>query len=242
MLSRCQLVLTVVHSTSPPTLTSRPLLYLSHLISSLPIPFLSYTPREKADLERTERFYTQGAAYFAIQSTQPQTLGYSLADSPAGLLAWIYDKLSQATDKYPWEDDEGMNHFIGFVQSHLLNHLVVLTWISLHFFSRGGPTAALRTYYEVVHSYPTGTNVLKTREQTNIPVGHSYFPTEIIRLPRRFVSFYRHAENTLNCRMLCADGIIPPGGSRRHISCLNPSMIVEGILLPMRSLLSLSTI
>ena len=40
------------------------------------------------------------------QSTQPQTLGYSLADSPAGLLAWVYEKLVSWTDSYPWSDDE----------------------------------------------------------------------------------------------------------------------------------------
>ena len=38
----------------------------------------------------------------------PQTLGYSLADSPVGLLAWIYEKLVTWTDEYPWDDDEGL--------------------------------------------------------------------------------------------------------------------------------------
>jgi hypothetical protein len=46
--------------------------------------------------------------YSAEQSTQPQTLGYALADSPAGLLAWIYEKLHRWTDEYPWTDDEGI--------------------------------------------------------------------------------------------------------------------------------------
>jgi hypothetical protein len=41
------------------------------------------------------------------QATRPQTLGYSLADSPVGLLAWIYEKLVEWTDGYPWTDDEG---------------------------------------------------------------------------------------------------------------------------------------
>ena len=47
-------------------------------------------------------------AYFNIQSTKPQTLGYLLADSPVGLLAWIYEKLVGWTDKYPWTEDEGL--------------------------------------------------------------------------------------------------------------------------------------
>lgn len=44
-------------------------------------------------------------------STQPQTIGYSLADSPVGLLAWIYEKLVNWTDGYKWDDDEGALHY-----------------------------------------------------------------------------------------------------------------------------------
>lgn len=43
-----------------------------------------------------------------MQSTKPQTIGYSLADSPVGLLAWIYEKLINWVDDYPWTDDEGL--------------------------------------------------------------------------------------------------------------------------------------
>ncbi len=42
-----------------------------------------------------------------MQSTRPQTLGYGLGDSPVGMLAWIYEKLVQWTDSYPWTDEEG---------------------------------------------------------------------------------------------------------------------------------------
>ena len=61
----------------------------------------------KAGIERSQRFRTKGLGYFAEQSTQPQTLGYSLSDSPVGLLAWIYEKLVLWTDDYKWTDDEG---------------------------------------------------------------------------------------------------------------------------------------
>jgi len=54
----------------------------------------------------------KSSGYFKQQSTQPQTLGYSLADSPSGLLAWIYEKLVVYSDEYPWEqDDEGDINF-----------------------------------------------------------------------------------------------------------------------------------
>ncbi|KAF8880442.1 alpha beta-hydrolase [Infundibulicybe gibba] len=78
----------------------RPLLLLYHLLGW-------YTPAEKAGLKRMLEYQKNGQGYVAIQSTKPQTLGYSLADSPAGLLAWIYEKLVDWTDEYPWDDDEG---------------------------------------------------------------------------------------------------------------------------------------
>jgi hypothetical protein len=83
---------------------------------------------EKAALARGQRFRKMGSGMISIcglqqthhtvdslifvgylqeQSTQPQTIGYNLADSPVGLLAWIYEKLHNWTDNYPWTDDEG---------------------------------------------------------------------------------------------------------------------------------------
>ena len=65
------------------------------------------TDAEREGLERTKYFNDKGTGYVAVQSTKPQTLGYSLSDSPVGLLAWIYEKLVAWTDDYPWTDDEG---------------------------------------------------------------------------------------------------------------------------------------
>jgi len=83
----------------PPHPIHRPLLLLSHL-------FTRYSPKEKAGLEQAMEFHKMGWGYYTQQSTRPQTLGYGLADSPVGLLAWIYEKLVNWTDAYPWDDDE----------------------------------------------------------------------------------------------------------------------------------------
>jgi hypothetical protein len=69
-----------------------------------------------------------------LQSSKPQTLSYALQDSPVALLSWIYEKLHDWSDEYPFSDDE------------------ILTWISIYQFSRAGPGAALNIYYEVSHS------------------------------------------------------------------------------------------
>ncbi|KAJ7600256.1 Alpha/Beta hydrolase protein [Mycena floridula] len=157
--------------TSPPKLLSQPLTYLSQAVS----------PPKKSDprFARGEWFSAQGNGYLVLQSTQPQTLGYSLADSPVGLLAWIYEKLVNWTDEYPWDDDE------------------VLTWISIYYFSRAGPAASLRIYYEII---PSGEAFqFKWTNKATIPAGASLFPKELFYAPLSLIKAYRghvfHAEH-----------------------------------------------
>ncbi|KAL4262636.1 peptidase S33 family protein [Pleurotus pulmonarius] len=147
---------------SPPHPVYQPLSYLRYALTP-------YKPHEKAGLERSAMFALKGFGYFAIQSTRPQTLGYGLADSPIALLAWIYEKLVAWTDDYPWEDDE------------------VLTWVSIYLFSRSGPTASTRIYYEAVQKQHFGDNPLP-----KLPTGFSYFPQDIVRNPISWTFGARH--------------------------------------------------
>lgn len=94
------LIPTPLPSASEPSPFSHPLSWLSHKL-------VPYTAREKAHLERGKWITETGRGYFEIQATRPQTVGYALADSPVGLLAWIYEKLVLWTDGYDWDDDEG---------------------------------------------------------------------------------------------------------------------------------------
>jgi pimeloyl-ACP methyl ester carboxylesterase len=56
---------------------------------------------EKIYRERNDEFWQEEYGYKAIQSTKPQTLGYALNDSPAGLAAWILEKWRS------WADSRG---------------------------------------------------------------------------------------------------------------------------------------
>lgn len=49
--------------------------------------------------------FDDASGYVAIQSTQPLTLAYGLADSPVGLLAWLAEKRWAWTDRTPATDD-----------------------------------------------------------------------------------------------------------------------------------------
>jgi pimeloyl-ACP methyl ester carboxylesterase len=50
------------------------------------------TDVEQARVERMNAFRGDGNGYFQMHATRPQTIAYSLTDSPAGQLAWIVDK------------------------------------------------------------------------------------------------------------------------------------------------------
>ncbi len=82
-----------------------------------------------------------------------------------GLLAWIYEKLHDWTDDYPWTPSE------------------ILTCVSLYYFSTAGPAASIRIYYEAAHDPLYG----RTRSQLHIPgvkLGVAHFPQEITVVPK----------------------------------------------------------
>lgn len=139
-----------------PTATSHPELY-----AKLKNTVLS--EEEIEGLRRTQRF-SKDNGYFKQQSTKPQTIGYSLTDSPVGLLAWIYEKLHGWTDDYPWTDDE------------------ILTWVSIYYFSRAGPAATSSIYYEMEHSQPEAFAVAQA--YIDIPLGVARFSRDLILLPK----------------------------------------------------------
>ncbi|KAF9483357.1 alpha/beta-hydrolase [Pholiota conissans] len=143
----------------PPSPLRSPLVYIADRL-------FGYSAAEKEGMARTKWYHTKSAGYFHEQSTMPQTLGYSLADSPVGLLSWIYEKLVTWTDDYKWDDDE------------------VLTWISIYWFSRAGPAASVRIYHEMTRY---SGNIFTTPLPVSIPTGHSYFPKEILGFPRRWL-------------------------------------------------------
>ncbi|EXJ88886.1 microsomal epoxide hydrolase [Capronia epimyces CBS 606.96] len=146
---------------SKPTFLKNPLLAAEAAIRPL-------STREKEGAARTEWFLQEGYGYNLLQSTKPQTLGYALADSPVALLSWIYEKLHDWTDAYPWTDEE------------------ICTWVSIYWFSTAGPAASCRIYYEIGRRGPWGARIThdKIREwQSAVKIGISHFPRDIHVLP-----------------------------------------------------------
>ena len=53
---------------------------------------------ETIAFEGARNLATGGSGFRAMMGTRPQTIGYSLADSPVGLAAWFYEKFAAWTD------------------------------------------------------------------------------------------------------------------------------------------------
>lgn len=148
----------------PPDPSKHPLLAAKHAATL-------YTPREEAGLARSKWFSDSGYGYNILQSTKPQSISFALADSPVALLAWIYEKLRDWTDSYPWTDDE------------------ILTWVSIYWFSTAGPEASTRIYYEAQNpsAKVDGTTLTPWKLMKYIPyvkLGLAHFPKEISCVPR----------------------------------------------------------
>jgi hypothetical protein len=89
---------------------------------------------EQAYLEQARRWDQAERGYTAIQSTRPQTLGYGLNDSPAGLAAWILEKWRS------WSDCRG-EPASRFSRDFLLT-VVTVYWV------RSTITSSMRDYYD----------------------------------------------------------------------------------------------
>jgi pimeloyl-ACP methyl ester carboxylesterase len=86
---------------------------------------------EKEWMLRTRKRHDAEGGYYAIQSTKPTTLGYGLADSPAGLAGWIVEKLHgfprAPADHTPVFD---LDHMIANVAFYWLTETgVTSTWL-----------------------------------------------------------------------------------------------------------------
>lgn len=124
----------------------------------------------EAELRETRGDYMRGElAYQQIQATKPQSLGYALNDSPAGLAAWILEKFHGWTDM-PQGAEGNLDDF--FSKDELLTN------ISIYWFT-ASITSSMRIYYEnraVPQIKPTG--------YINVPTGVALFPAEIYITPR----------------------------------------------------------
>ena len=140
------------------------------------MPIVAPDPDTLGDLTDFEQgaldamtYYSQSdSGYSRQQSTRPQTLGYALADSPVGQMAWIVEKY------HSWMDCErdGVKH-----PEHVLGRDELLDTVSIYWLSNSAASSA-RLYWESFGS--------PNLDPIAMPVGCSIFPGEIFRSSRRW--------------------------------------------------------
>ena len=125
---------------------------------------------EKAAFDAQAAFYKTGTGYSVIMGTRPQTIAYSLADSPVGLAAWFYEKFAA------WTDSGGEPERV-LTRDEMLDD-ITLYWVT------NTVASAARLYWEAsAHPHPV---------DVSIPAGVSVFPGELYRPPRSWAERAYH--------------------------------------------------
>lgn len=139
-----------------------------------PATFDDLTPAEQESLVALRRAAENEDGYSAEMSTKPQTIGYSLVDSPVGLAAWMVEKFrtwSGAGDGPP---------------ERALDRDRMLDDITLYWLTETGASAA-RLYWESIREvqqiFTSGTG-----DRVDVPVGGSVFAHENPRPSRRWAA------------------------------------------------------
>jgi pimeloyl-ACP methyl ester carboxylesterase len=131
-------------------------------------------PEERAFLEAAAAWAATEGAYGAMHRTKPQTAAFGLSDSPAGLAAWIVEKLRA------WSDCGG-DVERSFTKDEILTN-VMIYWLT-------GTIASAMRMYHANAAIPAAQHA----RRVEVPSGFSLFPGDIVRPPRAWL------ERTANC-------------------------------------------
>jgi hypothetical protein len=137
------------------------------------------TEQERAALDAVNTFMRDGFGYFLEQSTRPQTIGYSLLDTPVGLAAWMLD---HDTDSYY----KISRAFVDGVPTGNLSRDNIVDNITLYWLKGSGASAA-RWYWEFGRVLAAAGAAGQAPPPVSVPVGFTTFPGELWAAPRSWV-------------------------------------------------------
>jgi len=140
----------------------------------LPEDLANPTPPEQKALAALQHYQDWDSGYSKQQSTRPQSVGYGLVDSPAGLAGWILEKM------WAWTDNAGSPYDV-LSRDQILDNLM-LYWLP------GTGASSARLYWESFNSFAP--------MEFTLPVAISAFPREILPAPRKWVE--RNVKNLVH--------------------------------------------
>jgi pimeloyl-ACP methyl ester carboxylesterase len=139
-----------------------------------PVPS-EFSNAEKTAYAGLKAFYQKGFGYADLMNTRPQTIGYSLADSPVGMAAYFYDKFST------WSDSGGEPEKV-FTRDEMLDD------ITLYWLTNTGASSS-RSYWDGAQ---LGGGPFNAFDIPKVPVAVSIFPGEIYRAPKSWGEINLH--------------------------------------------------
>jgi len=126
------------------------------------------TDAEQDAIDAARHYVRTQSGYGSQQATRPQTLGYGLADSPAGQAMWIYEKLAE------WADCGGDPESV-LTRDELLDN-IMLYWLP------NAGTSSARLYWESFFK--------RSIPVLDLPAGFTAYPRELSRPPRHWLEPY----------------------------------------------------
>jgi pimeloyl-ACP methyl ester carboxylesterase len=135
--------------------------------------------REREAHKALATFRESGFGYFLEQATRPQTIGYSLLDSPVGLAAWLLDHDTDSYYKFSRAFVDGKP--VGNLTRETIVDNITLYWLT------GTGTSAARWYWEFGQVLAAAGAGGEAPPPVKVPVGFTTFPGEIWAAPRSWV-------------------------------------------------------
>ncbi|HKQ41639.1 MAG TPA: alpha/beta hydrolase, partial [Pseudonocardia sp.] len=121
------------------------------------------TPEERDWLAGAAAWGATEGAYAAMHRTKPQTAAFGLTDSPAGLAAWIVEKLQSWSGGFPFTPDEILTN-------------VTIYWLTATIGS------SMRMYRANAAIPPA-----QLARHVEVPSGFAIFQGDVVRPPRAWL-------------------------------------------------------
>ena len=135
--------------------------------------------QERAAHNALATFRTSGFGYFLEQSTRPQTIGYSLLDSPVGLAAWLLDHDTDSYYKISRAFVDGAP--VGNLTRESIVDNITVYWLT------GTGASAARWYWEFGQFLAAAGASGEAPPPVSVPVGFTTFAGELWAAPRSWV-------------------------------------------------------
>jgi pimeloyl-ACP methyl ester carboxylesterase len=141
---------------------------------------LAFSGEEREELSKVIAIFMRG--YIAEMGEHPQTIGYSLVDSPIGLAAWMLDHDADSYEKIS-------RAFLERQPSGNLTRDQILDNITLYWLTGTGASTS-RLYWETGRASKAA--LKDPPPHVRIPVAYTVFPGELFQAPRHWVKHAYH--------------------------------------------------